>query len=126
MSGNPRIAQLLALLTLLVCTSLNAEPVIHKFELWGVAKSPLEKLSMYWGWTNGFLPARGPVAIQLADCLYSLSSDQAVAMIDKQYHDHPETWSRPFTEQVLQALTIKGGPCEGKNPLDSRPGFTIF
>lgn len=121
----PRMALLVALstvkklilATLLVCTSVNADPVLHKFELWGTMKSPLEKLIFYQGWTNGFLAARGPRGLELATCLDGLSGEQAVAMIDKRYKNHPEQWSRPIGEQVLQALTVEGGPCEGKNPL---------
>jgi len=38
-------------------------------------------------------------------------------VIDKRYKDHPEKWSHPITQQLLEALTVKGGPCEGENPL---------
>jgi hypothetical protein len=44
-------------------------------------------------------------------------SEQATAMIDKRKNDHPEKSCRPLTEQMLEALTSGGGPCEGKNPL---------
>jgi hypothetical protein len=95
---------------------LNASPVLHQFALWGKSNED-QKLSLYWGWTNGFLAGRGKAGIALAHCLEALSYDQAIAMVDKQYKNFPEKWSRPFGDQVLEALTVAGGPCEGKNPL---------
>jgi hypothetical protein len=89
---------------------------VHKFQLWGTMK-PLEKLIFYQGWTNGFFAARGQIGLELATCLDKVDSDQAIAMIDKRYKDHPEKWSHPITQQLLEALTVKGGPCEGENPL---------
>jgi len=104
------------LVTLLTVAPLCADPVVHKFQLWGTM-NPLEKLIFYQGWTNGFLVARGQSGVELATCLDKITGDQAVAMIDKRYKDHPERWSRPITQQMLEALTAEGGPCEGKNPL---------
>jgi hypothetical protein len=101
---------------LLACGLSNASPVVHKFELWG-SGTELDKISLYWGWTNGFLQARGPRGLELATCLDSITTAQATAMIDKRYKDHPELWSHPFGEQILEALTADGGPCQGKNPL---------
>ena len=106
----------LTLAVLLVSGLLNGEPAAHKFELWGKGKQ-VEKLFLYWGWSNGFLQARGQRGVEFADCLEGMTYDQAIAMIDKQYRDNPEKWSRPLGEQILEALTINGGPCEGKNPL---------
>lgn len=109
---------LVVLMALLACASAQADPLVHKFQLWGAMKNSEEKLIFYQGWTNGFLVARGPSGLELANCLdTNLSVEQAIAMIDKQYKGHPENWSRPITEQILQALTASGGPCEGKNPL---------
>jgi|SRR5579862_3174045 len=108
----------LVFLVILFTVSVNADPVLHKFEYWGKI-TPLEKLAFYWGWTNGFLVARGPRAVELANCLSDLSPDQSIAIIDKQYKEHPEKWSNPIGQQMLEALTTKGGACEGKNPLDS-------
>ena len=105
-----------ALATLLSCVSLHADPVVHKFQLWGTM-NPLEKLIFYQGWTNGFLVARGESGVELASCLDEITGEQAIAMIDKRYKDHPERWSHPITQQMLEALTAEGGPCEGKNPL---------
>jgi hypothetical protein len=104
-------------IVLLLCHSANAAAVLHKFQVWDLAKTKTEKLLFYLGWTNGFLQARGPEGAAFANCLESMESDQAVAMIDKYYADHPERWSRPLGEQLAEALTVEGGPCAGKNPL---------
>lgn len=107
---------ILVLTVLLTCAPLRAEPVIHKFEIWG--KTPkIEKVDLYFGWTNGFLQSRGSRALELGDCLDSMSYEQAIALIDKRSKDHPELWSHPLGEQILAALTVEGGPCQGKNPL---------
>jgi hypothetical protein len=103
-------------MTLLTCVVAHADHVVHTFQLWGTM-NPLEKLIFYQGWTNGFFVARGQSGLELANCLEKVNTDQAVAMIDKRYKDHPERWSRPITQQMLRALTAEGGPCEGKNPL---------
>ncbi len=110
----------LALPILLVCGLSNAGPVVHQFGLWRTAGTGAEKLSLYWGWTNGFLQARGQRTTELVTCLEGMTAEQAIAMVDKYYKDHPEKWSRPFGEQLLEALTVAGGPCEGKNPLAPR------
>jgi hypothetical protein len=55
----------------------------------------------------------------LRTCLEGIPVDQAVAMIDKYYKDHPEKWSQVLTVEILEAVTISGGPCEGKNFLSS-------
>jgi hypothetical protein len=78
------------LVVLLTCTPLQADPVVHKFQLWGTMKDPTQKLIFYLGWTNGFLVAKGLGGLDLAKRLDSdLGIDQALAMIDKQYKDHP-------------------------------------
>jgi hypothetical protein len=101
---------------LLICSFLSAYPIIHKFEFWGKG-TELNKMDIYVGWSNGFLMARGPRGLELADCLTGMSIDQAIAMIDKRYKDHPELWSHPLGEQILGAVTADGGPCDGKDPL---------
>lgn len=104
---------------ILACWQLDAESVLHKFALWGQSNED-QKLSLYWGWTNGFLPGRGKIGVKLAACLEDLSYDQAIAMINKQYKNFPEKWSRPLGNQVLEALTVEGGPCEGLDPLSQK------
>ena len=98
-----------------VSAALAANPVVHQFKLWAIGTQN-DKLLLYWGWTNGFFQGRGQRGVALETCLEGIAGDQVVAMIDKQYKDHPEKWSDPFGTQVIEALTIAGGPCEGKNP----------
>lgn len=109
-------ALMLALAILLPCGISEADPVLHKFELWAKGTS-LDKLNVYIGFTNGFLAGRGPRGVELLHCLKGMTPDQAIAMIDKRYKDHPELWSHPLGEQILDALIVDGGPCQGKNPL---------
>lgn len=46
-----------------------------------------------------------------------LTYQQAVAMIDKYFDAHPERWGATLTEGIMEALTVPGSTCEGKNPL---------
>jgi hypothetical protein len=112
-----RLPLRLVIITCVILASapLRARPVLHTFVLWGQLKEG-EKLLFYMGWTNGFLQGEAPRGLELADCLEGITTSQATAMIDKAYKDHPEKWSRPIGEQVIAALTVDGGPCQGKNP----------
>src|SRR5579863_7754210 len=99
-----------------VSTLVFADPVIHRFEAWQ-GKLPSEKTVLYAGWTNGFLVGRGEIGVSLEKCLSVLTYQQAVAMIDKYFEAHPERWSATLTEGMMEALTVPGSTCEGKNPL---------
>jgi len=77
------------LAALLVCQLLNADAVVHKFELWGSTEKKTDKLLLYWGWTNGFLQARGARGLGLAQCLEGITPQQAIAMVDKHYKFSP-------------------------------------
>jgi hypothetical protein len=77
---------------MLCCGLLNADSVVHRFELWEIG-TERDKSSLYLGWTNGFMHRRGPKGGALADCLETMATKQAVAMVDKYYKDHPEKWS---------------------------------
>ena len=113
------------LVTVLFCGVAISLPVRHLFQVWNMAETNSEKTFLYLGWTNG-LWAKGPSDIKdvpmrqamesLFQCLEGLDTSQAVAMLDTYYRNHPEKWKRPLHEQMLQALTVVGGPCEGKNP----------
>ena len=111
----PRAVVLILLVTLLACASVHADPVLHKFQYWGTLKPP-DKLNFFNGWTNGFFAAR-PKGAAFAACLGDIPYEQSIAMIDKYYKDHPEHWSNAIGAAMLEALTVEGGPCEGKNPL---------
>jgi hypothetical protein len=106
---------------MLISQSLSADPVVHKFELWGKAETKTEKYLLFIGWTNGFIQERGQRGVEFAKCLEKITYDQALAMVDKYYKDHPEKWSRPFGEQILEALTVAGGPCEELHSLLPEP-----
>ena len=86
--------------------------MFHKFEYWGQISRD-ERLAFYNGWTNGFLFAQEEKGLPLANCLVKVSYGQALAMVDKYYKDHPEKWSNPISVGVLEALTVKDGPCPG-------------
>ena len=99
--------------TLVFCGMLNAgSGVIHKFSLWGAYPKDA-KLSLYTGWTNGFFSGKN-MNTELASCVDDISDEQAIAMIDKFYADHPEKWSNLLSDEIVEALTVKGGPCYGK------------
>lgn len=100
---------ILAAVLLLGGTGL-ADPAMHSFQAWKIGGTEREKLSMYMGWTNGLLygagrnadtPKRKETVEGLISCLYRIEYRQAVAMIDKYYNEHPETWTRPLSEQLL-------------------------
>ena len=66
---------ILVLTVLLTCAPLRAEPVIHKFEIWG--KTPkIEKVDLYFGWTNGFLQSRGSHALELVTALIACHTNK--------------------------------------------------
>lgn len=93
----------------------NNNAPIHHFQLWGPADQK-EKLSLYVGWEDGFFLGRGESIKPLFDCIGKISNDQAIAMITKYYKANPERWSIPFGLGVLEAITVSGSSCEGKNP----------
>jgi hypothetical protein len=98
------------------CSVGLSDSVFQKFEFWG-HMTDSDKLLFYWGWTNGLGVGVGGSDIQpLATCLEKLSTLQPVAMIDKYYREHPEHWSAPIGYAILAAVTVAGGPCEGKAP----------
>jgi hypothetical protein len=99
--------------------AVSCDPVVHRFELWGTL-SRRDKGNFYFGWLNGFLAARGEPGVRFLDCLETLTYDQAIAMIDKRFKDHPEKWSSLITPEILEALTVPGSACEGKNPFESK------
>ena len=113
----------------ILVTSLLAEAdtAVHTFRVWGTESATkkstyVEKLSMYVGWSNGYFSGHGEKAFPLRLCIEdNIPYDQAIAMIDKYYDDHPEKWSNNLSEEIIQALTVKGGPCGGNAPKISPP-----
>jgi len=110
-------------LVILTTPMLAAEyPVVHAFRVWGTKSDTQkvtyeEKFSMYIGWSNGYFSVRGAQAFPLRLCIEdNIPYSQAIAMIDKYHDDHPEKWSSDLSDQIVQALTVAGGPCSGKAP----------
>jgi hypothetical protein len=105
----------------------DAAPVVHTFLVWDMKSDTQkraydEKLDMYIGWSNGYFSGRGAQAFPLRLCLeVNIPYIQAIAMIDKYYDDHPEKWGNDLSDEIVQALTVAGGPCSGKAPRISRP-----
>jgi hypothetical protein len=108
-------AVLVVVLLLVPVQRSYAAHVLLPFAIWGKSNE-LDKLNMWIGWSNGFFQGRGQKGLELSNCIEDrITDEQAIAMIDKRYKDHPEFWSRPLGGEILNALTIKGGPCEGKS-----------
>jgi hypothetical protein len=85
-----------------------------------------DKLTFLVGFTHG-LVAGGAIkqcacdkpAQALPECVVvskDLSLDQAIAMIDKYYKDNPEKWNIPIGDAIIEAWTVKGGPCAEMAP----------
>jgi hypothetical protein len=103
----------IALLISLLTFRLNAD-IFHKFEIWGKLDNDTQKILFYTGWVDGFFHSR-PTATALMSCVDGVSVEQAVALIDRRYKDHPEVWSMAMSIQILESLTGTNGPCSGKN-----------
>jgi len=98
-------------------------PKIHKFQLWDTFNSN-QKLVFIVGFTNGLLEGVGikqctaaKASQALLECIVTNegpSIDQAIAMVDKYYKENPEKWNVPIGEAMVEALTVKGGPCAGR------------
>lgn len=92
--------------------------VLHTFAYWGTLQTPLEKMIFLNGWTNGYFQGpRSSNFLAFADCMEGkLTEEQAAAMIDKFYNDHPERWSVPLGYGIVLALTVKDSPCSKTLP----------
>lgn len=109
----------------------NKTILVHPFTIWKAAsKVNLDKADVglyhtgiYVGWTNVIGYVAYSVQKQKGEtiqkhCLENVPIDQAIAMIDKYYDEHPEEWNKPLNEEIWKALTVKGSPCENaKTPV---------
>lgn len=98
----------------------NENSIVHRFAIWGTLDSELRKIDFYFGFTNGFFfaPSSEKAKVTFSDCLEeNIQTAQAVAMIDKYYREHPERWNVPAAQGIIEALTVKDGPCPSINPL---------
>jgi hypothetical protein len=105
-----------ASLLFFIWSGLSADPAFHKFELWGKLPTKPEKLLLFSGWTNGFWTGHGMRATKFSTCIEGMTTDQAIAMIDKYYNNHPEEWSYPLGVGIIDALTVTNSPCEHVDP----------
>jgi len=120
-----RLANRFVLAALFTSSFALSDPVIHSFEVWGDRTSFHHKVALYIGWTNGYLagvrsyatPEQNKRLEEFYRCLEKMSYPQALAMVDRYYKDHPELWKNPLPEMLINAVTIPGGPCEGKGPV---------
>ena len=98
--------------------SQSDESLLHTVKLWGLMETPVEKLDMYMGFTNGFFAGpRSPKFLSLLNCIEkNIPSAQAIPMIDKYYKENPQRWGMPLGQEVVAALIVKDGPCPGKDP----------
>lgn len=103
------------------------EAVLHPFQVWPANQDYVQKASFYHGWTNGFFggaiygtdPELQSRIRDFGLCLEEkVTFRLAVAMIDTYYENHPESHEQPIFPMFLNALTAKGSPCEGMNPIE--------
>ena len=91
-------------------------PYMHHFSIWGTLNGD-QKAEFLFGFTNGYLLARGAAVRPLMECMeYNIPYAQAVAMVDKYYKANPEKWNRGVGDEIIAALTVKGGPCPDMVP----------
>ena len=88
-------------------------PLIQDFGIWETL-TPDSRLTFYAGWENGlFTTTKDPRTLALGRCLEKLSFEQIVAMVDKRHAEHPEALHNPISMEIIKAVTVAGGPCEG-------------
>jgi len=108
--------------TIISSVALAQETSHADFQFFGTWKSiPTkdDKEFVYMGFINGYFAADRPPAYRtLAMCLdKKVSTEQAVAMIDKYSTDNPQRWTVPLPMGIIEALTVKDGPCPELNPV---------
>jgi hypothetical protein len=99
--------------------SIPQNPIFQTFAMWGSAPTDAERFFLYVGFTNGFFsaPSTDKGKTDFGDCIMkNIPTKQAVAMINKYYKDNPQRWSTPLTLAIIEALTVKDGPCPNINP----------
>lgn len=123
----PKTSRLIVLMVFLFAPSLTNQAqessdntIFQQFSLWG-SSPETDRLYLYAGFTNGYFaaPAKETAKKRLSDCIIkNIPTKQAIAMIDKYYKDNPQRWSTLLAFGILEALTVKDGPCPGLNPFD--------
>jgi hypothetical protein len=106
---------------LLASSSTHADSFgkVHFFESWGKLPNKTYKTVFLMGFSNGFAYGLSDAPMSSSnekrfDCLFKSGPDpeQAVAMIDKYYQDHPEQWKTSLGDAIFKALTVSGSPCQ--------------
>lgn len=94
----------------------HRKPTITQFSGWGSLTDGTQKLEFFVEFAKNFFATR-PDATLLRECgQKNLTDEQAVAMIDKLFKEHPEMWSLSFADGMISALTVRDGPCAGSAP----------
>jgi hypothetical protein len=89
-----------------------SDPFVHRLRVWGGLSTQIEKVDFVIAFTNGLFYGNPEETAHLRTCMNdNMTYEQAVAMIDKYYADHPERWNQPLAQEVVIALTVQGGPC---------------
>jgi hypothetical protein len=88
-----------------------------KFHAWHYLSAD-QKPILYLGFINGlFAEPRSAKFSTLAFCVEKrITQEQAVQMVDKYLKENPQRWDVPLPIGVVEALTVKDGPCPSLNP----------
>lgn len=88
------------------------------FGSWKDIPSTNDKEFLYTGFVNGyFMDDNSVKSRNLARCVDdNVTAEQAVAMVDKYSANNPERWNIPLGMGIIEALTVKDGPCPNLNP----------
>jgi hypothetical protein len=96
-------------------TPKHRNSVVHDFGFWGNLNDR-DKNLFFTGFTNGLFHGANldnDALISLGKCIEGVDQGQLIAMIDKYYRENPEKWSASVGDQIVLAISVKGGPCEG-------------
>lgn len=87
------------------------------FDAWKTFPSDSDKEFFYTGLINGLFGA-DPRYDALGRCLdRNVAPSQAVAMIDKYSAENPQRWNVAISTGIVEALTVKDGPCPNLGPM---------
>jgi hypothetical protein len=88
------------------------------FGSWKDIQSTSDKEFLYTGFVNGYFMGDDSLKSKnLARCVdHDVTAEQAVAMIDKYSANNPERWNIPLGMGIIEALTVKDGPCPSLDP----------
>jgi hypothetical protein len=105
-------------------SDLHGTSKIQRFSLWKTFDGT-QKLLFLSGFLDGLITGVGLKECSdrskepMLDCLLAgedLTLEQAVAMVDKYFKENPQRWDVPIGDAILEALTVKDGPCREAGP----------